>query len=163
MRQPALQLPATSQDAPITSHTPDHPLLSEWKQLTREGLAARRAHCLAHALAWYTRALCVARQLLTHAQDSHAPHERLAAYVTAHLNLADCYADMNQPASAAECLCRAHHKLMALQDSDAAPQPLRLEAARLLQSTRAALQQGRRARSAQALHTLHALPNALMH
>lgn len=127
------------QDADDTHGTPEHPLLREWQRLTRQGLAASRAHCVAHALTWHTRALGVARQLLAHAEDGIAADDRLAAYVVAHLNLADCYAGMDQPASAAECLCRAHHKLMALLHSDTAPPSLRMAAARHLHHTHAAL------------------------
>lgn len=69
--------------------------------------------------------------------------DRLAAFVVAHLNIADCYADMGQPSSAAECLSCAHHKLMALLHGDTVPESLQIAASRQLHQTYAALSEHR--------------------
>lgn len=126
---------------------PQSPLLLEWQRLTREGLAASRAHCLIHALAWYEQALQVARQLIAEplaAKATDTPSaadadNRLAAFVIAHLNLADCYEDMEQPGCAAVCLSRVHRKLATLVQQDATCALLRLAACRHLRQTFAAL------------------------
>ncbi|MFT3814670.1 MAG: hypothetical protein QM740_15040 [Acidovorax sp.] len=115
-----------------------HPLLDEWERLTRAGLEASRAHCVVHALAWHRQALRVAHQLME-AQAGVAEDDRLAAFVVAHLNLADCHADMNQPDAAAECLHCAHHTLLALLRDEAQPEPMRQAAARHVRETFAAL------------------------
>ena len=131
----------------VASHdvhgVPPSPLLHEWQRLTREGLAASQAHRLMHALAWYERALQVARQLLAHADADMPDDDRLAAFVVAHLNLADCHTDMNHPACAAVCLSGAHRQLVALMRSEAEPVALRLAACRHLRQTFAALHQHR--------------------
>lgn len=119
-------------------NTAHHPLLQEWQRLTREGLEAHRAHCVVHALVWHQRALQVAHQLMELPADV-ADDDRLAAFVVAHLNLADCHADMNQPAAAADCVGCAHRRLLALLHDEAQPPTLRQAAARHLRETLAAL------------------------
>jgi len=114
--------------------TTSHPLLQEWQRLTREGLEAYRAHCMAHALAWHQRALRVAQQLMD-TPAGVADDDRLAAFVVAHLNLADCHAGMNQPSEAQACLHCAQHRLLALLRDEARPQALRQAAARHLRAT----------------------------
>ncbi|HRP20500.1 MAG TPA: hypothetical protein PK925_07710 [Alicycliphilus sp.] len=123
--------------------TQQHPLLHEWKRLTQEGLAASRACCAAHAMVWNVRALRVANQLLADPEEDIADDDRLAAFVVAHLNIADCYADMGQPSSAAECLSCAHHKLMALLHGNTVPESLQIAASRQLHQTYAALSEHR--------------------
>ncbi|WP_395027213.1 hypothetical protein [Comamonas odontotermitis] len=114
------------------------PLLDEWKRLTQAGLQASRAHCAAHALTWHVKALRVANRLLLQSFDGVADDDRLAAFVVAHLNIADCYADMGQLSEAAECVDCAHHRLLALLQDEATPHPLRQAAYRHLHQTFAA-------------------------
>jgi len=147
------------------------PLLDEWQKLTRAGLAASQACCAAHALTWHARALQVAHQLLAGLEDGVEDDDRIAAFVVSHLNIADCYAEMDQPARAAECLCCAHHKLMALLDGDAVPQSLQIIASRQLRQTYAAMSEYRARHGAhpqieQALRACHAhipAPGAWLH
>ena len=122
-------------------NAPENSLLHEWKRLTNEGLAASRSRCVAHAMGWYLRALQVAHRLLTHLDPDVMDDDRLAAYVIAHLNIADCYSAMNEPANAAECLSCAHHKLVALLQSHEASHSLQIAASRQLRHTYAALEQ----------------------
>lgn len=120
-------------------NAPQHPLLAEWQRLTREGLAASRAHCLGHAMACHLQALRLASQLMACPETEVADDDRVAAFVVAHLNMADCHDDMGQPSNAAEYLSRAHRRLVALLRSDTAPAPLQAAASRQLHQTYAAL------------------------
>lgn len=117
------------------------PLLEEWKRLTQAGLQASRAHCAAHALTWHVKALRVANRLLLQPFDGVADDDRLAAFVVAHLNIADCYTDMGQHSEAAECVDCAHHRLLRFLQDEATPYPLRQAAYRQLHQTFAAQSQ----------------------
>lgn len=128
-----------------------HPLLDEWMRLTREGLAASQACCARHALVWHVRALRAANQLLASGETDVCDDDRIAAFIVAHLNIADCYADMDDPHSAAECLICAHHKLMALLHGGEISESLQIAASRHLQQTYAALCEHRAAHGAHSL------------
>ena len=137
-------------------------LLGEWKRLTSVGLEASRTHCAAHALAWHVQALRISHRLLQCPEADIAADDRLAAFVVGHLNIADCYASLNQPGAAAECVNCAHRKLISLLQDQATPEPLRQAAYRQLHQTFAAQSQydGPHA----ALPTHHqAAPGALLH
>lgn len=120
---------------------PENSLLYEWKRLTNEGLAASRAHCVAHAMGWYLRALQVAHRILTNPEPDVMDDDRLAAYVIAHLNIADCYSVMKEPSNAAECLSCAHLKLVSLLQSPEVSASLQIAASRQLRHTYASLEQ----------------------
>jgi hypothetical protein len=96
-----------------------------------------------HALAWYEQALQVANQLMAHPDAPLSDDDRLAAFVIAHLNLADCYEDMDQPGCAAVALSRVHRKLVALMQQADEDGPLRLAACRHMRQTFSALHEHR--------------------
>lgn len=133
----------------MSSHYSEHSLadasplllLGEWKRLTSVGLEASRTHCAAHALAWHVQALRIGHRLLQCAEADVAADDRLAAFVVAHLNIADCYASLNQPGTAAECVNCAHRKLVSLLQDEATAEPLRQAACRQLHQTFAAQSQ----------------------
>ncbi|MBF5005634.1 hypothetical protein [Diaphorobacter caeni] len=147
-----------------TSPSTASALLAEWRRLTLEGNDARQTQCVAHALAWHEQALRVAHQLLfRHAGSIEVTHDdRLAAFVVAHLNLAECLEAMDQKAQAAECLRCAHHRLVALMQSEDESEAMRLAACHHIRYTWAALNsQG--AQPSDATHDADALPRSVPH
>lgn len=114
-------------------------LLAEWRRVTAEGLNASRAQCLAHALAWHQQALQIAHHLFHHVSSGIADDDRLAAFIVAHINLADCYAALGECNDAVDCLCCAHHQLLSLVASDSTPEPMRMAAYRHLRESQAAM------------------------
>lgn len=135
-------------------------LMDEWKRLTSAGVDAHRAHCAAHALAWHEQALRVAHELLYGEEGINvSDDDRLAAFVIAHLNLAECFEALDQSASAEECLHCAHHRLAALMHSPTAPESMRMAACKHIRYTWTALSEHHashpeRTTSANALHDL---------
>ena len=123
----------------LSSAAPGPQLLREWKRLTQSGIQASRDACPAKALAWHERALRVAHQLFHDAPAGVCDDDRLAAFVVAHLNLADCFNTLRQPSSAGECIHCAHHHLLALTQDDNASAALQAAAGRHLRYTFAAL------------------------
>lgn len=152
-------------NAHSTASTSTLPLLEEWKLLTNAGLQASRAHCAAHALTWHVRALRVANRLLLQPSNGVTDDDRLAAFIVAHLNVADCYADLGQHSDAMECVNCAHHKLIGLLHDEATPDPLRRAAYRHLHQTFAA--QSRHSAACAEAPQLHQLfmptPGSLLH
>ena len=118
----------------------DNALLDEWKRLTSAGVDAHRTRCAAHALAWHEQALRVAHELLYSEEESNvSDDDRLAAFVIAHLNLAECFEALDQPTSAAECLHCAHHRLSALMHNEDVSESMRMAACKHIRYTYAAL------------------------
>lgn len=89
-------------------------LLSAWKQYTRQAMAATLEHHPISALEHYRHARQAALQLLASESSDIADDERIAAFVVAHLNLADSYAQTEQPGAALDCLYEAQQALMPL-------------------------------------------------
>jgi hypothetical protein len=114
-------------------------LLREWERLTQTGVEASRDNRPEQALAWHGHALRVAHQLFHDAPAGVCADDRLAAFVVAHLNLADCLNTLSQPVSAGECIHCAHHQLLALTRDDHASADLRSAACKHLHHTFAAL------------------------
>ncbi|WP_423458581.1 hypothetical protein [Ottowia sp. VDI28] len=156
---------------PLHAEAAEHPLLAEWRRFTNEGLAASQAHCVAHAVTWHARALQVAHHLMARPQPGIAEDDLVAAFLVAHVNLADCHAEMGQTVDAADCLYCAHHKLMALLHSETAPEAMQLAAGKQLHMSHAALKQhcaryGEHPLLAKALHecSLHlVMPGSRLH
>ena len=119
-------------------------LLSEWQRLTQSGLQASRDDCPAQALAWHERALRVAHQLFHDAPAGVCDDDRLATFVVAHLNLADCFTTLRQPGSAVECIQCAHHQLLALTRDAHTNASLRAAASKHLRYIFAALAEHQR-------------------
>ncbi len=116
-------------------------LLTEWRQLTREGIDASRAHCAVQALTLHEQALRVAHRLLN-ADDAAfdvSDDDRLAAFVVAHLNLAECLQATDQASSAGECLRCAHNRLTRILQDEAERESMRLAASKHIRYTYAAL------------------------
>lgn len=118
-----------------------HPseLLDEWQRVTREGLNAKRESCVAHALAWHEQALRIAHRLMSDESITVSDDDRLAAYVVAHMNLADCYSALYERDNAADCLSCAHHHLLNLLTSAEASEALQAAAYRHLRESYAAM------------------------
>ena len=101
-------------------------LLSAWKQHTRNALAATLEHRHLSALEHYRHAQQLGLQLLVAEPGDIADDDRIAAFVVAHLNLADALAEADQPAAASECLHEAQQTLMPLLLQDSTSQSLSL-------------------------------------
>ncbi len=123
----------------LSSATPGQQLLREWQRLTQSGMQASRDASPEQALAWHEHALRVAHQLFHHAPAGVCDDDRLAAFVVAHLNLADCFNALRQPGSAGECIRCAHHHLLALTRDDDTSAALHAAACKHLRYTFAAL------------------------
>ena len=145
-------------------------LLYEWQRLTQSGLQASRDDCPAQALAWHERALRVAHQLFHDAPAGVCDDDRLATFVVAHLNLADCFTTLRQPGSAGECIQCAHHQLLALAHDAQTKASLRAVASKHLRYTFAALAEHQRRCTRHERDAMHAdfpsgypPPGALLH
>ena len=116
-------------------------LLGEWRQLTNAVINATREHCTVQALAWHEKALRVAHRLLSHVEEVSdvSDDDRLAAFVVAHLNLAECLQATDQSASAGECLRCAHNRLTRMLQGDDASDSMRVAASKHIRYTYAAL------------------------
>ena len=119
-------------------------LLCEWQRLTQSGMQASRDDCPEQALAWHERALRVAHQLFHDAPAGVCDDDRLATFVVAHLNLADCFTILHQPGSAGECIQCAHHQLLALARDVHTSASMRAAASKHLRYTFAALAEHQR-------------------
>jgi len=89
-------------------------LLSAWKRHTRTALAATLEHRHLSAQQHYRHAQQLSLQLLGAEPRDIADDDRVAAFVVAHLNLADAFAVAGQPGSSSECLHEAQKTLMSL-------------------------------------------------
>ncbi|QIL79260.1 hypothetical protein G7047_04580 [Diaphorobacter sp. HDW4A] len=124
-------------------------LLAEWRRLTHAGNDARQAQCVVHAFSWHEQALRVAHRLLfKHTDSIDVPDDdRLAAFVVAHLNLAECLETLDQPSSAAECLQCAHNRLKSIMENEDESQSMRIAACHHIRYTWAALNEHETRRS----------------
>ncbi|WP_304351530.1 hypothetical protein [Comamonas testosteroni] len=107
-------------------------LLSAWKQQTRTALAATLEHRHLSALEHYRHAQQLGLQLLVAESGDIADDDRIAAFVVAHLNLADALVEADQPAAASECLHEAQQTLMPFLQQDSTSQSLNLAICRHL-------------------------------
>ena len=89
-------------------------LLSAWKRHTRTALAATLEHRHLSAQKHYRHAQQLSLQLLSAEPADTADDDRIAAFVVAHLNLADAFAAAGQPGSSSDCLHEAQQTLMSL-------------------------------------------------
>ena len=101
-------------------------LLSAWKQQTRTALAATLEHRHLSALEHYRHAQQLGLQLLVAEPGDIADDDRIAAFVVAHLNLADALAEADRPGAASECLHEAQQALMPFLQQDSTRQSLSL-------------------------------------
>ena len=101
-------------------------LLSAWKQQTRTALAATLEHRHLSALEHYRHAQQLGLQLLVAESGDIADDDRIAAYVVAHLNLADALAEADRPGAASECLHEAQQALMPFLQQDSTSQSMNL-------------------------------------
>lgn len=123
--------------------TPAQASLRCWESLTRRGLDAHRSGQPALALPLYRRALRIAQALLAgpfcEACDARSVDDRLAAFVVSHLNLADLYADGDDPGLGLAHVNHAHQVLITLMCDEHAPRALRDAACRHSRETHVAL------------------------
>ena len=89
-------------------------LLSAWKRHTRTALAATLEHRHLSAQKHYRHAQQLSLQLLSAEPADTADDDRIAAFVVAHLNLADAFTAAGQPDSSSDCLHEAQQTLMSL-------------------------------------------------
>ncbi|WP_230629965.1 DUF2753 domain-containing protein [Comamonas testosteroni] len=101
-------------------------LLSAWKRHTRTALAATLEHRHLSAQKHYRHAQQLGLQLLGAEPGDIADDDRVAAFVVAHLNLADAFAAAGQPGSSSECLHEAQQTLMSLLQQGCASPSLSL-------------------------------------
>ena len=101
-------------------------LLSAWKEQTRTALAAALEHRHFSALEHYRHAQQLGLQLLVAESGDIADDDRIAAFVVAHLNLADALAEADRAGAAFECLHEAQQTLMPFLQQDSSSQSLNL-------------------------------------
>lgn len=101
-------------------------LLSAWKRHTRTALTATLEHRHLSAQKHYRHAQQLGLQLLSAEPGDIADDDRIAAFVVAHLNLADALAAAGQPGAATACLHEAQQTLMSLLQQGCASPSLNL-------------------------------------
>ncbi|UUC91988.1 MULTISPECIES: hypothetical protein [Comamonas] len=101
-------------------------LLSAWKLHTCTALTATRELRHLSALEHYRHAQQLGLQLLVAEPGDIADDDRIAAFVVAHLNLADALAEADRPGAAYECLHEAQQALMPFLQQDSTRQSLSL-------------------------------------
>ncbi len=101
-------------------------LLSAWKRHTRTALAATLEHRHLSALGHYRHAQQLGLQLLVAESGDIADDDRIAAYVVAHLNLADALFEADRAGAAFECLHEAQQALMPFLQQDSTSRSLSL-------------------------------------
>ncbi len=109
-----------------TTNTSAADLLSAWKQQTRTALAATLEHRHLLALEHYRHAQQLGLQLLVAKSGDIADDDRIAAFVVAHLNLADALVEADPAGAAFECLHEAQQTLMPFLQQDSTSQTLSL-------------------------------------
>lgn len=100
--------------------------LSAWKQQTRTALAATLEHRHVSALEHYRHAQQLGLRLLVAESGDIADDDRIAAFVVAHLNLADALAEADRAGAAFECLHEAQQTLMPFLQQDSTSPSLSL-------------------------------------
>nr|WP_315184973.1 hypothetical protein [uncultured Albidiferax sp.] len=101
--------------APPRAPRPTRPAsLTQWEGLVQRGTAAVQAGRPELALFSFHQALAIAQDLLD-VPPAELTDDSLAALVVSHHNLADLYAQAGLLEPAAQHLCRAHRRLLALQ------------------------------------------------
>ena len=109
-----------------TTNTSAADLLSAWKQQTRTALAATLEHRHLSALEHYRHAQQLGLQLLVAESGDITDDDRIAAFVVAHLNLADALVEADRAGAAFECLHEAQQTLMPFLQQDSTNQSLSL-------------------------------------